>query len=86
MTQQLDISDLLVVVPHPHTEQDLEIPLTVWMEEGPGPRELLRPIAVKQASTGGRLPLRVIPLRYRNSSWSRLFIKIGLIHNPWEIH
>ena len=76
-----DPDDVVVVIEHPHGT--VEVPLRTWMVRGPGPRPLLRPVAVTRRGSGARLPLGVIPLRYRNDTWSRLFIRIGVLRNPW---
>lgn len=70
-----------VVIPHPYG--DLLVPLEVWVSEGPGVRPLLSPKEVYDRSTGERLPKSTIPFRYRNSFFSRLFIKLRLIKSPW---
>jgi hypothetical protein len=74
-------ADILVSIAHPHGE--LELPLAEWMRVGPGPRELVRPIAARSAATGQPLPLSVVPLAYRNDRLSRTLIRLGLLKNPW---
>lgn len=76
--------DVVVVLHHPHADHDIEITLSDWMEHGPGPRELLRPVAAKRKSTGEALPLSAIPVQYRNNRVSRFLISVGLLANPWE--
>jgi hypothetical protein len=76
-----DPADILVVIGHPFG--DVEVPLTVWIARGPGPRPLVRPTRARSRSTGQPLPLSVIPLRYRNDEEARQAIHDGLIDNPW---
>lgn len=75
------IDDIQVVVGHPHS--NLEVPLRTWMNLGPGPRPLVRPLAAIDAVSRRSLPLRVVPLRYRNSWLSRTLIRVGLLNDPW---
>ena len=77
-----DYSDLVISISHPHGE--IEMPLDSWIEEGPGLRPLLKPYKVRRKSTGEALPLSAIPIRYRNTVWSRLLISLGVIRNPWS--
>lgn len=74
--------NVLIKLSHPHGE--MEISLDEWERRGPGPRWLLRPYAAKNSVTGCRLPLSVIPLKYRNNTVSRFLIRIGLLKNPWK--
>jgi hypothetical protein len=78
---EVDPNDVLVVVAHPYA--NIEVPLAVWIERGPGPRPLVRPVSARSRSTGESLPLSVIPLRYRNDEESRRAIRLGLIEDPW---
>jgi hypothetical protein len=73
--------DIILVILHPHGT--VETTLSEWMKTGPGPRDLLRPLAARDAKTGQSLTLDVIPLRYRNTSISRTLIKLGILKNPW---
>jgi hypothetical protein len=58
--------------------------IVLWLTGGgPGPRPLLRPIAVRSRSTGKQLPLTVIPVQYRNDEESRRLIADGTIESPW---
>lgn len=75
------IKDIVVIIDHPHGR--LEIPLQEWIEQGPGPRDLLRPIAARSAETGEPLPLTVIPRRYRNSFLTRSLVRMKLLKKPW---
>lgn len=70
-----------VLVSHPHGER--WVPLGEWIRVGPGPRPLLGPTAARLAGSNKGLPLRVIPLRYRNTALSRLLISVGLLRDPW---
>lgn len=73
-----------ILLDHPHGKQ--WVPLDAWICEGPGGRDLLRPSAARLAGSEQSLPLGVVPLRYRNSSLSRLLISVGLLQNPWKSH
>lgn len=44
----------------------IEVSLSEWIARGPGPRDRLRPTAVRSRATGEALPLSVIPAQYRN--------------------
>ena len=76
-----DPDDVLVVIGH--SFGDVEVPLSVWIAKGPGPRPFVRPVRARSRSTGQTLPLTVIPLRYRNDLQSRRAIEDGLLENPW---
>jgi hypothetical protein len=78
---EVDPKDILVVIAHPFG--DIEVTLAEWIERGPGPRHLIRPVQARSRSTGEPLPLSVIPLRYRNDEESRRAIRLGLIDDPW---
>lgn len=73
--------DVIVVIAHP--AGDVEASLRQWIELGPGPRELLRPVVAIHRGTRERLPISVVPWRYRNTWLSRMLIKIGVLRNPW---
>lgn len=73
--------DIVVQISHPHGE--LELSLDEWERTGPGSRPLLRPFAVRNGTTGVRLPLTVIPFKYRNTALSRILIRVGFIKSPW---
>ena len=76
-----DPADVVVVIEHPFGR--VEMPLSEWMVRGPGPRALVRPVMVKSRSTGGALPMEVIPVAYRNDTESRRLILEGVIESPW---
>lgn len=78
----VDPDDILVTIAHP--QGNTVVPLAEWMRTGPGERRLLQPTAAWRASTGQPLPLRVIPLRYRNNGPARLLIRAGLLTDPWS--
>ena len=84
MDMAMDPDDILVTLGHPHG--DIEVPLAEWMRIGPGERPLVRPVAARRMSTGQPLPLRVIPLKYRNTGPARLLIRAGLLPDPWSSH
>jgi hypothetical protein len=77
----IPMDDIVVTIEHPHSE--LVIPLTDWISVGPALRPFLKPIAASRLSTGERLPLSAIPLRYRNNLTSRLLIRLGILQSPW---
>ena len=74
-------SGVVIFLNHPHGR--LEIPLEDWIRDGPGPRTSLRPVLVREAESGDVLPMNTIPFRYRNSAFSKLLIRLGLIRDPW---
>jgi len=76
-----EIDDVLVTLSHPCA--DGEVQLTTWIEVGPGPRSLVRPIAARSRRFGRSLPLSVVPFRYRNSWMSRLLVRAGVMRDPW---
>ncbi len=73
--------EIILTISHPFG--DIDMPLDAWKQQGPGARRFVAPIAAHHKS-GYDLPLRVIPLVYRNNVWSRLLIKLGFLDNPWE--
>ncbi len=76
-----DRNQIIVTIEHPFGP--LDVPLTEWIKRGPGPRRLLRPSAAYDQQTGASLPLSVIPFQYRNTSLSRLLIRLKLLPKPW---
>lgn len=74
-------SDILVSIDHPHGP--VSVPLEEWMTKGPGERDLLKPVRASARSTGETLPLSVIPIQYRNSSFVRTLIKLRIMRSPW---
>jgi hypothetical protein len=77
-----DFSEIEVTIPHPFGE--LTVPLEEWIRVGPGPRELLQPVAARCKRTGRDLGLSAIPLRYRNNCLSRFLIRLGYLEDPWR--
>ena len=75
--------DIIVTIEHPHGI--MEIPLSVWIANGPGQRKFLQPKSAKDTKTGKQLSLNIIPFRYRNTPLTRLLISLGLMRNPWMI-
>ncbi|WP_433244883.1 hypothetical protein [Actinomadura nitritigenes] len=73
--------DVLVLIQHPFG--DIWPTLAEWMQDGPGPRKGLRPVAARSRLTGEDLPLMVIPLPYRNDEESRAAIERGELADPW---
>jgi hypothetical protein len=78
---ELGDDDIMVTIDHPFGT--IETTLAAWIKTGPGPRYLLHPVAARRAGTNERLPLSVIPLRYRNSTLSRFLIRLGILKPPW---
>ncbi|BCB78339.1 hypothetical protein GCM10022251_30730 [Phytohabitans flavus] len=79
--EPIDLDDVLVVIAHPFG--DPEVPLADWIATGPGPGRFVRPVRARSRSTGQRLPLSVISLRYRNDGESRRAIADGRLDDPW---
>lgn len=73
---------IIVLLEHPHG--NVEVSLRDWEQSGPGARKLVRPIDARDAVTGEKLGLGVIPLPLRNSVASRWLIKFGVLKNPWK--
>lgn len=74
--------DVYVKVEHPHG--DIWVPISMWMERGPGPRPYVRPTEARDERTGHPLVLReVLPLAYRNDEESRALIAGGTLADPW---
>jgi hypothetical protein len=72
-----------VMVVVEHNFGTLRIPLEEWIARGPGPRALLRPTEAHDADTGAKLPLSVIPFRYRNGPLQRTLVRWRLMRSPW---
>ena len=81
--QNVDLRQVEVRLSHPWNED--YVPLGLWIEEGPGARPLMGPIAARHSETYESLPLSVVPLRYRNTRWSRLLIRLGVLEEPWSV-
>lgn len=73
--------DIEVVLSHP--AGTVRVPLATWIEQGPGPRRLLRPIEVRHRETDELLPISVVPFRYRNSWAARALVRLGIVADPW---
>jgi hypothetical protein len=82
MAREPDYSDIMVTVAHPFG--DVEVPLEMWIAQGPGPRPLVRPVSARSKRSGQKLSLSVIPLQYRNNGVSRALIAMGLLRDPWR--
>lgn len=72
-----------VLIEHPHG--DRRVPLEEWVRVGPGERRLLRPSGAVDRDTGQRLPVSVVPFRYRNTVLSRLFVRLRVLPPPWPV-
>ncbi len=77
-----DFSEIVVTINHPHGK--IKVGLDEWIRIGPGPRKFLRPSSAYDKNSGKRLPIRVIPLRYRNNFVSRFLIRLGILSDPWS--
>lgn len=73
-----------IIVTLRHSIGDVEVPLELWLQKGPGERRFVAPISVKCADNGQKLPLSTIPLKYRNNWISRLLISLKVIDDPWH--
>lgn len=77
-----DCKNINVIISHPHG--DIETSLDTWLQNGTGKRKYVTVTSVICADTQEKLPLSLLPLRYRNNRLSRLLIFIGLLQNPWH--
>lgn len=76
-----DCEQPIVIVYHPWGT--LEVSLEDWVQFGPGKRQRLRPSVIKCAD-GTELSINRLPLKYRNTWFSRLLIRIKLLSAPWS--
>ena len=74
-------ADIEVFVAHPFG--DAWISLDDWIRVGPGPRPLVAPTRARDRHSGAPLPMRVVPLRYRNNLVARALVRLGLVAKPW---
>ena len=81
-TKRPNVADVIVTVGHPHGNVD--VPLQNWIASGPGVRPLVAPLAARDRRDGTRLPISIVPLRYRNTRLSRLLIALRLLPDPWS--
>jgi hypothetical protein len=81
-SKAIDPEDVIVVVGHPFA--DVEVPLRQWIAQGPAAGPRVRPIAARSRKTGKPLPLRSVPLRYRNNTLSRTLILLRVLQDPWR--
>jgi hypothetical protein len=58
VTAGIGPDDILVTVGHPHG--DIEVPLSEWIDKGPGPRPLVQLVSARRKSTGEPIPLEDI--------------------------
>ncbi len=63
----------------------VDVPLTFWMENGPGKKWYLRPYQAKCADDERELGVSKIPLAYRNNALSQLLIAAKVIDYPWDL-
>jgi hypothetical protein len=77
-----DFVDVIVTVAH--SWGDIEVPLPVWIENGPGQRPLVT-ISKARRRDGSPVPLEEIPLQYRNTVESRRLQRLGLLASPWGL-
>lgn len=80
MLDPADYDDVTVVIAHPWG--DIEAPLPLWIQRGPGPRPSVT-ITRAWGRDGTPVPLEEIPLRYRNNRESRRPRRLGLLPAPW---
>lgn len=68
----------------PNLGGKITIPVVEWMESGPpAVRPLYSPMYAVHLETGAQLPVRrVLPLRFRNTRWSRRLIRWGVLKPP----
>jgi len=78
---EINTSQIIITLDHPYGI--IEVELDEWIRVGPGQREFVQPISAHQKDSMKELPLRVIPLRYRNNIISRFLIRLGILSNPW---
>jgi hypothetical protein len=67
-----------------HTSGSVWVSLYEWIHKGPGARPQLRPVQARDRRSRQSLPLKVIPLAYRNSVLSRALVKLGMLESPWR--
>lgn len=77
----LNHEEIIIIISHNFGE--VETTLENWIKFGPSSRKLLKPLKVKNKLTDKELPLKIIPLKYRNNKLSRFLIKLRFIKNPW---
>ncbi len=66
--------------------EDTETAIEDWLRLGPGECESARPVAARLTPSGHALPLHcIVPLRYRNTTLSRLLIALRVLPNPWKL-
>ena len=81
MLSEDEYPDIMVTIAHPW--QDIEVPLEIWIQNGPGPRPFVAIEAARRLSTGANVPMAEIPLQYHNSPESRNLQRQGKLPCPW---
>jgi hypothetical protein len=76
-----EYDDVLVRIAHP--AGDVEVPLPLWIQEGPGPRRYLQLVSARRDSDGAVVRLDEIPLQFHNSRKSRLMQRLRLLPRVW---
>ena len=79
MLDPAEYDNVIVTVAHPGG--DIEAPLPTWIQNGPGPRQLVT-ISKARRHDGSTVPLKEIPLQYRNTAESRRLQRLGLLPPP----
>lgn len=77
-----EVDELSVTICHPF--EDMLLPLSEWIARGPGSRPFLHPGQLIVEATGEKISVRRLPLRYRNTTFSRLLIVLRLLDDPWR--
>lgn len=78
----IQYSDYIVTLDHPYGK--VELTLKEWSILGPDAEHNLTPSSLKEKKTEKKMPLKLIPFKYRNSFLSRLLMRFHLIPNPWK--
>lgn len=87
MRRKMDVSEIEVAVDHPMVGGPVWMPLRAWIALGPGPEPCVRrvgPVAARRRGSSEPLPLRVVPLRFRNNRLSNLLVSLGFLRDPWD--
>ena len=77
-----EYDDILVTIAHP--AGDVEVPLPLWIHDGPGSRRYLELLSARRSSDGAVVQLNEIPLEFHNSRKSRVMQRLRLLPRVWE--
>ncbi len=83
MSQTNDCSEIIVSIGT--SWGGVDVPLTFWMENGPGEKWYLSPYQTKCADDERELGVSKIPLAYRNDDLAQLLIALKVIDYPWDL-